>query len=96
MQLEAPTRKETGAIEKTALDWNPQGYGRRGRANKTWRRTTEDGIRNTRRSWKEVKGQLETAMPGSPSWMRYVPHGVKGFDGDDDDKSFFDRFSKNP
>jgi len=24
-------RKETGAIEKTALDWNTQGYRRRGR-----------------------------------------------------------------
>ena len=24
-------RKEAGAIEKTVLDWNPQGYRRRGR-----------------------------------------------------------------
>jgi hypothetical protein len=24
-------RKEAGAIEKTALDWNPRGYRRRGR-----------------------------------------------------------------
>jgi hypothetical protein len=30
--------KETGAIEKTALDWNPQGYRRRGRPKRTWRR----------------------------------------------------------
>ena len=29
-------RKETGAIEKTALDWNPQGYRRRGRPKRTW------------------------------------------------------------
>ena len=29
-------RKETGAIEKTALDWNPQGYKRRGRPKRTW------------------------------------------------------------
>jgi hypothetical protein len=28
--------KEVGAIEKTALDWNPQGYRRRGRQNRTW------------------------------------------------------------
>ena len=26
-----PLRKETGAVEKTALDWNPQGYRRKGR-----------------------------------------------------------------
>jgi hypothetical protein len=45
--------KETGAIEKTALDWNPQGYRRRGRPKRMWRRTIEDEIR---RSWNEVKG----------------------------------------
>jgi len=50
-------RKETGAIEKkTALDWNPQGYRRRGRPKRTWRRTVDDEIRSTRRSWNEVKG----------------------------------------
>ena len=42
-------RNETGAIEKTALDWNPQGYRRRGRPKRTWRRTMEDEIRSTRR-----------------------------------------------
>ena len=30
-------REGTGAIEKTALDWNPQEYRRRGRPKKTWR-----------------------------------------------------------
>jgi len=49
-------RKETGATEKAALDRNPQGYRRRGRPKRTWRRTTEDEIRSTRRSWNEVKG----------------------------------------
>ena len=52
-------RKETGAIEKTALDWNPRGYGRRGRPKRTWRRTIEDDIRSTRISWNEVKGIAE-------------------------------------
>ena len=49
-------RKEAGAMEKTALDWNPQGYRRIGRPKRTWRRTTEDEIRNTGRLWIEVKG----------------------------------------
>ena len=49
-------RKEAGAIEQTALDWNPQGYRRRGRMKRTWRRTIKDEIRSTRRSWNEVKG----------------------------------------
>jgi hypothetical protein len=49
-------RKEAGATEKTALHWNPQGYRRRGRPKRTWRRTTEDEVRGTGRSWNEVKG----------------------------------------
>jgi hypothetical protein len=48
--------KKTGAIEKTVLDWNPQGHRRGGRPKRTWRRTIEDEIRGTRRSWNEVKG----------------------------------------
>ena len=48
--------KEAGAIEKTALDWNHQGYRRRGRLKRTWRRAIEDEIGNTGRSWNEVKG----------------------------------------
>ena len=48
-------RKETVATEKTALDWNPQGYRRRGRPKRTWRRTIEDEIRSSERdrnAWK--------------------------------------------
>ena len=56
-------RKEVGAIEKTALDWNPQGYRRRGRLKRTWRRAVEDEIRNTGSSWNQV------ATLGSSSWM---------------------------
>ena len=37
------------------MDWNPQGYGRRGRPKRTWRRAIEDEIRNTGSSWNEVK-----------------------------------------
>ena len=35
-------RKPMGAIEKDALDWNPQGVRRRGRPKKTWKRTIEE------------------------------------------------------
>jgi hypothetical protein len=48
--------KEVEAIEKTALDWNPQGYRRRDRPKRMWRRAVEDEIRGTGRSWNEVKG----------------------------------------
>jgi len=43
-------RKETGATEKPALDLNRQGYRRRGRPKRPWRRAIEDEIRSTRRS----------------------------------------------
>ena len=48
-------RKEAGAIDKTALDWNPLGYRRRGRPKRTWRRTIQGKI-SIGRSWNEVKG----------------------------------------
>jgi len=54
--LDTYYRKEVRAIEKTALDWNSQGYRRRGRPKRTWRRTVEDEIRGAGRSWNEVKG----------------------------------------
>ena len=49
-------RKETGAVEKTAIDWNPQEYRRTGRPKRMWQRTIEDEIRSVSRSWNEVKG----------------------------------------
>jgi hypothetical protein len=56
--MEHTLRKEARAIEKTVLHWNLQGY-RRGGPKGTWRRTIEDEIRNTGRSWNEVKGIAE-------------------------------------
>ena len=53
--IEHTLRKEAWAIRKTALDWNPQGYRKRGRPKRTRRRTIEDEIRNTGRLWNEVK-----------------------------------------
>jgi len=38
------------------LDWNPEGYRRRGRLKRTWRREIEGEMRRTRRSYNEVKG----------------------------------------
>ena len=62
-------RKETGAIEKTALYWNPQGYKRGGRPKRTWRRTIEDKKhkkvmeRGQRDSWRP---QCVEALRGCP------------------------------
>jgi hypothetical protein len=67
------------------LDWNPQGYRRRGRLKRTWRRTIEDEIRNTGRSWNEVKRIAGDRNAGSSSCMPYAPQGVKGTDDDNDE-----------
>jgi hypothetical protein len=77
-------RKETGATEKTALDWNPQGYRRRGRLKRTWRREIEGEILSTTISWNEVKEELLTAVRGSSSFMSYGSQGVKCMDDNDD------------
>jgi len=55
-QIGHTLRKGGGATAKTTLDWNPQAHRRRGRPKRIWRRTIEDEIRSTGRSWKEVKG----------------------------------------
>jgi len=87
-------RKEVGAIEKTALDWNPQGYRRKSRPKRTCRKTIEDEIRSTGRSWNEVKG----IAGDRKAWKLFTPQGVKGFDDDNDDRnhSFIIIFTKYP
>jgi hypothetical protein len=34
-----PIRKDENAVERIALDWNPQGTRKRGRPKKAWRRS---------------------------------------------------------
>jgi hypothetical protein len=48
-------RKTEGAIERAALDWNPQGARRRGRPRKTWKKTVEEEAAVMGKTWKEVK-----------------------------------------
>jgi hypothetical protein len=79
-------RKEAGGIEKTALDWNLQGYRRRGRPQRTWRRTIEDEIRNTGRSWNEVRG----IAGDHNAWKLFVDALCsQGLDDDDDDDVYY-------
>jgi hypothetical protein len=56
MALDRPyPKKTTGSIEKSVLEWNPQGARRRGRPKKTWKRTIEDEAMETGKTWSEVK-----------------------------------------
>jgi hypothetical protein len=48
-------RKTEGAIERAALDRNPQGASRRGRPRKTWKKTVEEEAAVMGKTWKEVK-----------------------------------------
>jgi hypothetical protein len=44
-------RKRHEAIEREALDWNPQGKMRRGRSRHTWRRTVHNEALEKGKSW---------------------------------------------
>jgi hypothetical protein len=46
-------RKDSQAMEKV-LSWSPQRRCKRGRLNRTWRRTEEKEIGKVGKSWKEV------------------------------------------
>jgi hypothetical protein len=48
-------RKTEGAIERAALEWNPQGARRRDRPRKTWKKTVEEEAVVMGKPWKEVK-----------------------------------------
>jgi len=94
--IEQTLCNETEITEKTALDWNPQGYRRRGRPKSTWRRTLEDEIRSsTRRSSNEVKG----IAGDHNAWKLFTDAlcstRVKGFDDDDKDDRMMHGMNNN-
>ena len=61
-------RKGHEAIEREALDWNPQGKRRKGRPRHTWRRSAHSEALEQEKSWSEVK-----RMAGNRTrWRCYV------------------------
>ncbi|XP_054283747.1 uncharacterized protein LOC129000774 [Macrosteles quadrilineatus] len=57
-------RKTDGAIEKKALEWNPQGTRKRGRPCDTWRRTIMKEASSVGRTW----GQLRDLAQDRDGW----------------------------
>jgi hypothetical protein len=49
------TLRKEGTVERDALDWNPQGYWRRGRPWETWRRTVIRELEEKGKNWSEIK-----------------------------------------
>jgi hypothetical protein len=45
-------RKDENAVERIALDWNPQGMRKRGRPKKTWRRSNMEEAQREGRMWR--------------------------------------------
>jgi hypothetical protein len=61
-------RKGNEAIERDALDWNPQEKRRRGRHKQTWQRSVHNEALEKGKSWSEVK-----RMAGDRTrWRRFV------------------------
>jgi hypothetical protein len=48
-------RKDENAVERTALEWNPQGTRKRGRPKKTLRRSIMEEAQREGMTWWEVK-----------------------------------------
>jgi hypothetical protein len=48
-------RKDQNAVERTVLDWKPQGTRKRGRPKKTWKRSVVEEAQREGRAWREVK-----------------------------------------
>jgi hypothetical protein len=65
-------RKLPGAVEKTALDWNPHGARRCGRPRKTSRKTVEGKARKATKTWNEVKRLANNRN----RWRSYAPEGA--------------------
>ncbi|KAF6205810.1 hypothetical protein GE061_019984 [Apolygus lucorum] len=62
------TLRREDAIEKDALEWNPQGERRQGRPRISWRRSVEKEARLMGRTWGEVK----RLAPDRDGWKRFV------------------------
>jgi hypothetical protein len=63
----AHLRKDSQAVERQVLYWNPQGRRERGRSKRTWRRTVE-----------EETGRVgKTDSDKDASWKLYAPEGTK-------------------
>jgi hypothetical protein len=60
-------RKGNEAIEREALDWNPQGK-RRGRPKQTWRISVHNEALEKGKSWSEVKRMARDRT----RWRRFV------------------------
>ena len=61
-------RRNTTAITKQALTWNPQGKRGRGRPKNTWRRSTEQEFKKKGLTWK----QLERMAQDRRGWKQFI------------------------
>jgi hypothetical protein len=61
-------RKGNEAVEREALDWNPQGKRKRGRPKQTWRRSVHNEALEEGKSWDVVKKLARNRI----RWRRFV------------------------
>jgi hypothetical protein len=60
-------RKPTGAVEKTELDWNPQGARRCGRSRKTWKKTVKEEAREAGKTY-----EVKTLATNRTGWRSFT------------------------
>jgi hypothetical protein len=61
-------RQENESIAKKALEWNPQGGGRRGRPRITWQSTVKMEAEHQGKSWPEIKALSKNRI----RWRAFV------------------------
>ena len=68
-------RKGNEAIEREALDWNPQGKRRRGRPKQTWSRSVHNEALDEWKSWVMLRSWPEIGSDGDVLLTPYVSKG---------------------
>jgi ribonuclease HI len=61
-------RKDSQAIERQVLNWNPQGRREGGRSKRTWRKTVEEGVEKAGKAWKEVGALIQNRV----RWISFL------------------------
>jgi len=70
-------RKPSANITRQALSWNPQGNWKVGRPKQTWRRSTDQEIREAGMSWDQLKKTSSNHVRWRRLLRSYVPEGIQ-------------------
>jgi hypothetical protein len=71
------SRKESQATERQVLNWDPHGRRKKGKPQRTWRRTVGQEIGKVGKTWKEVRALHKTGSAESPMLLKEWKEGSR-------------------